>query len=123
VARTCFRYLRPGGYLRAAVPYGLHPDPRYIDSMSVDCSGSGADDHKVLYRHDSLASVFAAAGPTIPLYEYFEEPGRFQLHDWDPRDGTIWRSLHQEQRNRDDVPHYSSIVLDATKPAQQCRRA
>src|SRR5687768_4115575 len=28
-ADTCFTYLRPGGYLRIAVPDGLHPDPAY----------------------------------------------------------------------------------------------
>ncbi len=122
-ARTCFRYLRPGGYLRAAVPDGLHPDPRYIESVRVDGCGPGADDHKVLYRHDSFAAVFAAAGFNVRLYEYFDESGRFQVHDWDPRDGMVWRSLRYDQRNRDGNPNYSSIVLDATKPAQQSRRA
>lgn len=26
-ARMCYRYLKPGGYVRVAVPDGLHPDP------------------------------------------------------------------------------------------------
>ncbi len=30
-ARTCFKYLRPGGYLRIAVPDELHPSPAYRD--------------------------------------------------------------------------------------------
>jgi predicted SAM-dependent methyltransferase len=30
-AQQCFQYLRPGGYLRVAVPDGYHPDPKYIE--------------------------------------------------------------------------------------------
>jgi predicted SAM-dependent methyltransferase len=122
-ALNCFRFLRPGGHLRAAVPDGLHPDPGYIESVRVDGCGPGADDHKVLYRHDSFAAVFTAAGFDVRLYEYFDESGRFQFHDWDPRDGMVWRSLRYDQRNRDGNPNYSSIVLDGTKPAQQSRRS
>jgi len=34
-ARTCYRYLRPGGYLRIAVPDGLHPDPDYNEPVKA----------------------------------------------------------------------------------------
>ena len=116
-ARLCFQHLRPGGHLRAAVPDGLHPDPRYIESVRPGGSGAGADDHQVLYRHDSFAAVFRRAGFEVRLYEHFDETGRFQFREWDPRDGMVWRSLRYDQRNRDGNPNYASIVLDAVKPA------
>ncbi|MFL5548065.1 MAG: class I SAM-dependent methyltransferase, partial [Gemmatimonadales bacterium] len=34
-ARTCYTYLKPGGYLRVAVPDGLHPDPEYIETVKA----------------------------------------------------------------------------------------
>jgi predicted SAM-dependent methyltransferase len=115
-ARQCFLYLRPGGYLRAAVPDGLHPDPRYIDAVRVGGSGAGADEHRVLYTYATLAEVFRAAGFQVSLREHFDEAGRFHFEDWDPRDGMVWRSLRYDERNRDGRPNYTSIVLDAVKP-------
>ena len=115
-ARTCFRYLRPGGYLRVAVPDGLHPDPRYIDSVKVGGNGAGADDHKVLYRYDTFAAVFEAAGFRVGHYEHFDESGHFHFREWDPRDGMIWRSMRFDDRNRDGNSNYTSIILDAIKP-------
>src|SRR5437660_975249 len=44
-AKCCYRYLRPGGYLRAAVPDGFHPDTNYIQHVRPGGSGPGADDH------------------------------------------------------------------------------
>src|SRR6185436_19287177 len=114
-ARTCFRYLRPGAYLRAAVPDGLHADPAYIASVKVGGSGAGADDHRVLYRYDTFADVFKNAGFVVTCYEYFDDAGRFICRPWDPRDGMIWRSMRYDDRNRDGKPHYTSIVLDAYK--------
>jgi predicted SAM-dependent methyltransferase len=114
-ARTCFRYLRPGGHLRAAVPDGLHADPAYIASVKVGGSGAGADDHRVLYRYDTFAAVFESVGFKVKHYEYFDETGRFNCLPWDPRDGMIWRSMRYDDRNRDGKPNYTSIVLDAFK--------
>jgi len=115
-ARHCLRYLQPGGYLRLAVPDGLHPDPRYIELVRPGGSGAGSADHKVLYTHESLAGVLRQAGFEIRLLEHFDAAGRFYFHEWDPRDGMIWRSLRYDERNRDGQPHYVSIVLDAVKP-------
>ncbi len=116
-ARICHKYLRPGGYLRVAVPDGLHPDPGYIESVRVGGTGAGAADHKQLYRYDSFAAVFKSAGFEVRHYEHFDESGRFDFREWDPRDGMIWRSMRFDERNRDGNPNYTSIVLDAVKPA------
>jgi predicted SAM-dependent methyltransferase len=116
-ARYCLQYLRPGGHLRVAVPDGLHPDPRYVEAVRPGGSGAGAEDHKVLYTYASFAEVFRQAGFEVRALEHYDEAGRFQFHEWDPRDGMIWRSLRYDERNRDGKPNFASIILDAVKPA------
>lgn len=100
-----------------AVPDGLHPDPDYIEQVRVGGSGSGADDHKVLYTHETFSEVFEKAGFRVHLYEYFDRTGEFHLNDWRPEDGMIRRSRTFDRRNADGQPHYTSIVLDAFKDA------
>jgi len=72
-AKICFRYLKPNGYLRVAVPDGFHPDPRYIEWVRVGGIGPGADDHKILYTYKSLGAIFEAVGFKVVLCEYFDE--------------------------------------------------
>jgi len=115
-ARNCFRYLKPGGYLRVAVPDGYHPDPSYIADVRPGGTGSGADDHKQLYNHVSFADLFASVGFKVHLYEYFDSQGRFQVREWDPADGMIQRSVRFDTRNAVAPLAYTSIVLDAIKP-------
>ena len=115
-ARQCFRYLRPGGRLRVAVPDGLHPDPSYVDAVRPGGSGPGANDHKVLYTVHTLRSVFDNAGFDTRALEYFDEGGQFHFVEWDPADGMIRRSRRFDPRNADGQLHYSSIILDAVKP-------
>ncbi len=113
--KTCYRYLKPGGYLRAAVPDGFHPDPQYIDWVRVDGEGPGADDHKVLYTYNTFRNVFSSVGFEVHLYEYFDEDGRFHYNEWDPEDGMIRRSKRFDKRNSVASLAYTSIILDATK--------
>jgi predicted SAM-dependent methyltransferase len=115
-AGVCFEFLRPGGYLRVAVPDGLHPDPEYIEHVRPGGSGAGADDHKTLYTHKSLRLVFERVGFRTRLLEYFDAEGAFQYEDWDPRTGFISRSRRFDERNRDGALNYTSIILDATRP-------
>jgi len=115
-ARTCFRFLKPGGYLRVAVPDGLHPDPGYIEQVKPGGIGSGADDHKVLYNHDSFGELFARAGFEVKLHEYYDRNGQFQFSEWNPDDGLIRRSMRFDERNSPGHLAYTSIVLDAVKP-------
>ena len=117
-ARTCLRFLKPGGRLRVAVPDGLHPDPAYVAQVRPGGSGPGADDHKLLYTHDSFAAVFEAAGFRADKLEYFDAQGLFHAVDWDPADGMIGRSQRFDRRNRKGLV-YTSIVIDAIKPADR----
>jgi len=115
-ARLCFKYLRPGGRLRIAVPDGLHPDPRYVDAVKPGGTGPGAEDHKVLYSCGSLQDALGKAGfQTRPL-EYFDENRHFHATEWDPEDGIVHRSARFDDRNRNGELHYTSIIVDGVKP-------
>ena len=116
-AKQCFEYLKPGGYLRVAVPDGFHPDPKYIDYVKVGGSGCGADDHKVLYTFETLKELFSNAGFRVELLEYFDAKGKFHFVDWDPRSGTIHRSKRFDRRNENGELKYTSIIIDAYKDA------
>jgi len=114
-ARFCHEYLKPGGYLRVAVPDGFHPDPTYIDWVRVGGSGAGATDHKVLYNHESFRRLFELAGFEIELLEYFDSQGNFHGGQWDPARGRIHRSRRFDDRNQDGGLCYTSLILDARK--------
>lgn len=116
-AKLCFEYLAPGGYLRVAVPDGLHPSADYIEAVRVGGSGEGADDHKVLYTYRTLKDVFEGAGFAVTLYEFFDESGEFHYEEWRPEDGMIWRSKRYDERNKGGRLDYTSLVLDAVKKA------
>ena len=116
-AKNCYTFLKPGGYLRVAVPDGLHPDPAYIEEVRPGGSGPGANDHKVLYTYASFRELFANLGFDVRLLEYFDEQGQFQCNDWDRSDGMIQRSKRFDPRNSAKQLSYTSIILDAVKPA------
>jgi YD repeat-containing protein len=120
-ARTCHRFLKEGGCVRAAVPDCLHPDPGYRDWARPGGSGPSADDHKLFYSYKTFAQVFERAGFQVKLLEYFDESGRFHATDWDPAGGKIRRSLRFDRRNADGHPHYTSVILDAWKSGSSTR--
>jgi predicted SAM-dependent methyltransferase len=121
-AINCYKYLKPGGYLRVAVPDGLHPDPGYIEWVRPGGNGPGADDHKVLYTYDTFGKVFASAGFDVLLCEYYDEQGKFHNIDWDPAGGMIRRSRRYDKITFDRSKSganfdFTSIIIDAKKPA------
>lgn len=115
-AKNCYTFLKPGGYLRVAVPDGFHPDPAYIEGVRPGGSGPGAEDHKALYTHASFCELFASAGFDASLLEYFDEQGQFHSNGWNPSDGMIRRSQRYDPRNSAKQLSYTSIILDAVKP-------
>ncbi|MCX6027077.1 MAG: methyltransferase domain-containing protein [Chloroflexi bacterium] len=116
-AGICYRYLRGGGYLRVAVPDGNHPVASYIDWVRPGGTSAAAKDHKVLYTYQSFERLFRTAGFSVILLEYFDERGEFHFRDWDPAAGYIHRSSRYDKRNRGGALKYTSIILDAVKPA------
>jgi predicted SAM-dependent methyltransferase len=116
-AQNCFKHLKPGGYIRVAVPDGSHPDNDYIDYVKPGGWGTGSDDHHVLYTYRTLKTVFESVGFQINLLEYFDERGTFHYQEWTPSDGMIMRSARFDSRNLTGELAYTSIILDARKPA------
>ncbi|MDO8470603.1 MAG: hypothetical protein Q7S63_01340 [bacterium] len=125
-AAMCFQYLKLGGYIRVAVPDGLHPDPGYIEQVKVGgldnqrfAASTGSEDagHKILYTYKTLAEVFQSAGFRVDLLEYFDEQGKFHSKEWHPADGMVHRSKRFDGRNRARTLNYTSIILDAWKDA------
>jgi predicted SAM-dependent methyltransferase len=114
-AKFCHHYLKPGGYLRLAIPDGLHPDPAYIEHVRVGGSGPGADDHKVLHTWQTLSAMLTEAGFRTQMLEYWDESGTFQSTDWDPEAGMVHRSRRFDQRNADGTLRYTSLIVDAIK--------
>jgi predicted SAM-dependent methyltransferase len=114
-AQHCYQYLKPGGYLRVAVPDGFHPSPEYIEWVKVGGVGPGSDDHKVLYNHETFSRLFEKAGFRAELLEYFDAEGNFHCADWNPAAGKIHRSARFDERNKDGGLRYTSLVLDVHK--------
>lgn len=110
--QECYRYLKPGGLFRIAVPDGYRRDPAYVAEASPPHDG-----HQVLYNVDSLELVLQSVGfRTTPL-EYFDADERFHAIPWDETEGLIRRSARfdtQRDFQRGDLC-YTSIIVDARK--------
>ena len=118
-ASLCFKYLKPGGYLRCAVPDANFPDPEYQKRVQVGGPGPKdhpAADHKIVYNYRLFVDVFASAGFEVDLLEYCDEQGRFHYNQWSLNEGPIYRSLLLDRRNREGKLGYVSLILDARKP-------
>lgn len=117
-AELSFKYLKPGGHLRVAVPDGLFPDPSYIECVRPGGTGPSAQYHKILYTYQPLKEVFEKAGFRVNLLEYYDENGKFHSKDWNSSDGMISRSkkVGMYKRRFGDL-QYSSLMLDAIKPS------
>jgi predicted SAM-dependent methyltransferase len=118
-ARICFDFLKPGGFLRVAVPDAFYPDVDYQRVVQVGGPGPAdhpAADHKIVYDHETLAAVLASAGFEVELLEYCDDAGRFHYRQWDLDSGPIYRSLMKDHRNRDGRLGFVSLIADACKP-------
>ena len=115
-ARNCFQFLRPGGYLRVAVPDGFHPSQQRKTLRGVGGSKIGAGGGGWLYNHHSFAEVFLAVGFQVQMIEFFDQEGVFHSNQWDVSKGLVKRSLLFDERNISQPFAYTSLVLDAVKP-------
>ncbi|KQR40717.1 methyltransferase domain-containing protein [Deinococcus sp. Leaf326] len=117
-ARLCHAYLKPGGWLRCAVPDAHFADPDYQRTVQVGGPGPAdhpAADHRIVYDHRLLADVFASAGFEVRLLEYCDDAGQFHAGDWDLDSGPIYRSLRLDHRNRGGHLGFVSLIVDAKK--------
>lgn len=121
-AEICFIYLRPGGFIRIAVPDGLFSDEDY--QRTVQPGGPGPADHpaashKVVYTYRTLPPILAQAGFDVRLLEWWDESGQFYTGPWDEQDGFIYRSARFDHRNRDGRYGFTSLIVDAIKPSKR----
>lgn len=119
-ARVCFEFLRPGGFMRCAVPDRNFPDAAYQTAVQVGGPGPPdhpAADHRIVYDQHLFADVFTRAGFEVDLLEYCDDEGRLHYRQWDLASGPIYRSLLMDHRNRDGRIGFASLILDARRPA------
>ena len=106
-------FLSEQGVIRIAIPDGLHPDPSYINYVKPGGSGSGADDHKVLYNYISITYILSEEQYDYNLLEYFDEAGQFHCSPWKISDGFVERSADYDPRNKERSLSYTSLIIDA----------
>lgn len=108
----CYRYLKPQGLFRLAVPDGYRRDPAYVKEVAPPNDG-----HKMLYNIDSLTALLQSVGFSTTPLEYFDAQERFHATTWDQNDGMIRRSVRfdtQQAFQRDGL-FYTSLIVDARK--------
>ena len=113
-----YMLLKPGGYIRIAVPDGCHRDRNYIDMVKPGGSGDGSDDHKHLFDCTSLSTLLEKAGFTVQPLEWFDQEGIFHRNEWKGQDGYISRSSENDTRNIKKPLSYTSLIVDAYKQSR-----
>ena len=117
-AKNCYKFLKPGGYVRCAVPDKNFRNEWYQNMVQVGGNGDPkhpAFTHKIVYDYRTFAQVFTQAGFEVELLEWCDETGCFHFKYWNEEDGRIGRSLRFDSRNTEDKLGMVSIILDAKK--------
>ena len=117
-AKTIFDYLKPGGFIRVAVPDRHFPDEEYQRGVQVGGPGPSdhpAANHKVVYGYRELVEVFEEAEFEVRLLEYHDEKGRFHLNEWNLDEAPVYRSSKLDHRNRNGKIGFASLIIDAVK--------
>jgi len=116
--KNLYKFLKPGGYIRVAVPDVNYKNEWYYHMCKPGGPGSidhPAYTHKVFYDYKTLIEVFEKAGFKVDLLEYCDENGRFHFNYWNTEEGIIGRSLRFDTRNNDGKLGMVSIIIDAYK--------
>jgi len=114
--KRCYRYLKPGGYLRIALPDAYSIDQNYINMVKPGGYGKGANIHKSFYDYQNLSETLQSTGFIVNLLEYYDKNGQFINHPWQAEDGLIKRSVNFDPRNKNGKIGYTSLIIDAIKP-------
>ena len=118
-AENCYKFLKPGGYVRCAVPDKNFRNQWYQNMVKVGGPGHEAHPasaHKIVYDYKTLVNLFESAGFKVTLLEYCDEQGDFHYREWDESKGKICRSYRFDSRNSKDNLGMVSIIIDAVKP-------
>lgn len=120
------RYLKPGGYVRCAVPDGLHPDPNYLNWVAPGSTGEqllqnfrgGEPGHKTLWNYATLSQLFQDAGFAVVFREWFDEHGSFHRTEWSHEQGYVRRCRGCPWSNVLSFvvgAPYTSLLIDAIR--------
>lgn len=77
-AQNIFNALKPGGYIRIAVPDKNFRNEEYQNTVQVGGPGPKdhpAANHKIVYDYKTLSDLFEQHGFVVHLLEYFDEEG------------------------------------------------
>jgi predicted SAM-dependent methyltransferase len=110
-----YKYSADDINIRIAVPDGFHKDEKYIQTVKPGGTGIGADDHKHLFNYKTLSSIFERKGFVPYPKEYWDENGEFHTSYSNDEFGTIRRSFINDERNKDKLPQYTSLIVDFKK--------
>ena len=117
-AKICYKFLKPSGYIRCAVPDAFFPDESYQNIVKIGGPGPNehpAATHKIVHNYKTLTKMFETVGYEVELLEYCDEDGKFHYKEWDGVDGIIFRSKKFDPRNQGDKLLFPSLILDAIK--------
>ncbi len=110
-----YKYSADDINIRIAVPDGFHKDENYIRIVKPSGTGIGADDHKHLFNYKTLSSLFEKQGFVSYLKEYWDEEAEFRTIYFNDDFGMIRRSFINDDRNKDKIPRYTSLIVDFKK--------
>jgi predicted SAM-dependent methyltransferase len=102
-----YDFLAPGARARIAVRDAHFPSEVYHRSDPK---------HPAISMHALSDALRAVGFHTVPL-EWFDQNGQFHREPWSPDDGFISRSARFDRRNKNRELHYTSVIVDAVKPA------
>ena len=115
IVQNFYKYSSAEINIRIAVPDGNHNEEKYIDCVVPGGSGVGAADHKNLFTYKTLGKLFEKHGfKSIPI-EYWDENKKFLQGYKNDSNGYIFRSMLNDERNRDGKPNYTSLIMDFIK--------
>jgi len=133
-----YKYLKPGGLLRLAVPDAFHPS-RYYYNLVKPGGWETPYEHMLFLDHEMLSRIGSEVGFEVRLLEYFDEKGIFHDTGYKNEDGIIQRCArndsgldinneavmaqfhasipeHLRQQFVDRQMAYTSLIVDLVKP-------